>query len=220
MQAEHVRALLLDGRCPGCAELLGARALFGAGPCPRCDTDLAAARGDTRALADDARERGHRRLLGIALAVGAAHLVLGWVPLAGALILLLATAWIRVGILQPTSALLSPRRRVLTRWTARLVMAAALALTVIAIEALTLVPVLGLPIKAVLGAGEVVFVAWAVTAYAHWQLDREAAREPIAAGEWLVLGLCFAAVVTAALLLALAFAALASAFDSLLGWLQ
>ncbi|WP_146157758.1 hypothetical protein [Enhygromyxa salina] len=171
-------------------------------------------------LATDVQGRGRRQLIGIAVAVGLAHLLLGWVPLIGALVLLVAAAWIRVGILQPTTAMLSPRRRVLTRWTARLVMAAALAVTVILTEALTLIPVLGLPAKAVIGAGEVAIAAWAVTVYVHWQLRREAASRPIASWEWVVLVLCFAGLVASVILLALAFAALASAFDAALGWLS
>lgn len=216
----------MDARCPACAEPLGARSLFGAAPCSWCDTPMAPGLAGAH-LANEVRERGRRHLFGIALAVGAAHLLLGWMPLIGALVLLAAAAWIRVGILQPTSAMLSPRRRVLTRWTARLVMATALALTVIVTEALSLVPVLGLPVKAVISAGEVAIAAWAVTAYVHWQLRREAEPRPISSWEWVVLALCFAGLITSVVLLALAFAALASAFDTLLdmgldmglGWL-
>lgn len=216
--AAHARALLLAARCSACAEPLSARSLFGAVPCSWCgaqiDPRLAGAR-----LANDLRDRGRRHLLGIAVAVGAAHLLLGWMPLIGALVLLVAAAWIRVGILQPTSAMLSPRRRALTRWTARLVMAGALALTVIVTEALTLVPVLGLPAKAVISAGEVAIVAWAVTTYVHWQLRREAQHLPVAGWEWSVLGLCFIGLIGSVVLLALAFAALASGFEATLGWL-
>ncbi|PRQ02315.1 hypothetical protein ENSA5_24060 [Enhygromyxa salina] len=215
----HARALLVNGRCPACAEPLGPRSLFGSAPCARCELAVDPTLGGPSLVAK-VRERGHRQLFGIALAVGVAHLLLGWMPLIGALVLIVAAAWIRVGILQPTSAMLSPRRRVLTRWTARLVMAAALALTIIATEALTLLPVVGLPIKALLSAGEVAIAAWAVTTYAHWQLRRESEQLPIAIWEWVVLGLCFAALLASVIALALAFAALASAFDSLMGWLQ
>ena len=155
-------------------------------------------------------------MIGVTVAVGLAQLLLGWLPLVGALALLGAAAWIRVGILQPTSALLSPRRRVLTRWTARLVMAAALAATVIAIEALTLVPVLGLPAKALIGAAEVALAAWAVTAYVHWQLRREARGQPVEGWEWAVLIAAVAGLVAAVVTLALVFAALATALDALL----
>lgn len=217
--AAHARALLLRGCCPSCAEPLAARSLFNAAPCGRCEAAVEPDLGGAR-LAEALRDRGRRRLLAIVLAVALAHLLLGWIPLVGAVALVLAAAWIRLGILQPVSAMLSPRRRVLTRWTARLVMAAALALTVIAVEALTLLPVLGLPIKALLGAGEVALAAWAVTAYVHWQLEREAAGAALAAWEWLVLGLCFAALIASVLALALAFVWLAAAFDGLLGWLR
>src|SRR5690606_29224152 len=114
----HARALVLRGRCPACAELLGPRSLFGSAPCGRCDSAIDPGLVGA-SLARSVEARGRRRLWGVALAVGLAQLVLGWMPLAGALALVLAGAWIRVGILQPTSAMLSPRRRVLTRWTAR-----------------------------------------------------------------------------------------------------
>jgi len=215
----HARALVRAGRCPACAEPLATRSLFGAAPCGRCDAGIDPGLVGVQ-LASHIESRGRQRLVGIAVAVGAAHLLLGWMPLVGALALILAAAWIRVGILAPTSAMLSPRRRVLTRWTARLVMGAALAATVVVTEALTLLPAVGLPIKAVISAGEVALVAWAVAAYVHWQLHREARRQPIEAWEWVVLGAAFALLVTCVIGLALAFIALASAFDSVLGWLQ
>ena len=101
-----------------------------------------------------------------------------------------------------------------------MLMAAALAATVIATEALTLLPLVGLPIKALLGAAEVALAAAAVTGYVHWQLRREASGEAIATWEWLVLGLAFTTLIAAVVGLALAFVALASAFETLLGWLS
>lgn len=215
----HARALLLDGRCPACAEPLGPRALFGREPCKRCEAAVAAGDGGA-SLSAQVREQGKRQLWLIVAGVGLAHLVLGSLPLLGALVLLLAAAWIRVGILQPVSAMLSPRRRILTRWTARLVVAVALALTVIATELLTLIPVLGPIAKAVISAAEVAIAAWAVTRYAHWQLDREAADAPIEAWEIVVLVASMLALVGAVIGLALAFAFLVSTFDSVMGWLR
>ncbi|MFO7566485.1 MAG: hypothetical protein R6X02_27835 [Enhygromyxa sp.] len=215
----HARALVLGGRCPACAEPLGPRSLFGSAPCGRCDSQLDPGLVGV-SLTQSVEARGRRQLWGIALAVGLAQLLLGWMPLASALTLVLAAAWIRVGILQPTSAMLSPRRRVLTRWTARLVMAAAVAAAVIVSEALTLLPLVGLPLKAAIGVAEVALVAWAVTAYVHWQLRRESRQQAIAAGEWLILALALASLIASVVALALAFAWLASAFDTLLGWLK
>jgi len=215
----HALALLRAGRCPACAERLSARSLFRAAPCPRCETSVDPACGGA-ALAQTIQNRGRRHLLGVAVGVGVAHLLLGWMPLVGALVLLAATAWIRVGILQPASRLLSPKRRILTRWTARLLIGVTLALTLIATEALTLLPGLGLPIKAVLSAGEVALSAWAATRYVHWQVEREAHGQAIETWEWLVLGLALALLLAAVVALALAFIALISAFDSLAGWLR
>ena len=166
------------------------------------------------------RDRSRRQLLLIALAVGLAHLVLGSLPLLGAGVLVLAAVWIRVGILQPASAVLGAHRRVLTRWTARLVVAIALAFTVVATEALTLIPMLGPIAKSVISAAEVVIAAGAVTRYVHWQVDREAAGKAIATWEIAALVACIVTLIFALVALALAFAALASAWDSALGWLQ
>jgi hypothetical protein len=215
----HARALVRAGRCPACAEPLASRSLFGGAPCARCNTGIDAHVVGVQ-FANEVEARGRQGLLGLVLAVGLAHLLLGWVPFVGALALLLAAAWIRVGILGPATSMLSPRRRVLTRWTARLVMGAALAVTLVTTEALTLVPVIGLPVKAVLGAAEVALAAWAVATYAHWQLRREAAGEAIEAWEWLILGAAFALLITCVIGLALAFIALASALESVLGWLR
>lgn len=212
----HARALLLRGRCPACAEPLGPRSLFGGQPCGRCTSGPIAQGLGGAGLAAALEARGRRHLIGVVIAVALAQLLLGWLPLVGALALIGAAVWIRIGILQPTSALLSPRRRVLTRWTARLVMAAALAATVIAIEALTLIPVLGLPAKALIGAAEVALAAAAVTAYVHWQLRREAQGHEVAAWEWAVLIAAVASLVAAVVILALAFAALAGAIQTLL----
>lgn len=215
----HARALLLGGRCPSCAEPLPAKSLFRSAPCPRCEAAVDPRMGGA-ALAEAVETRGRTHVFVIAAVVGVAHLLLGWLPLVGAFALLAAAAWIRVGVLQPASELLEPKRRVLTRWTARLVMGVALAATVIATEALTLLPVVGLPIKAVLSAGEVALAAWAVAAYAHWQVRREAEGEAIAAWEWIILAFVGLLLIAAVVVVALAFAAMAAAFDYLLGWLS
>lgn len=218
-RAAHAQALLLDGRCPRCAEPLGPRALFGDHPCPRCEASVHVEHGGSQ-LAARMRDRGRRHLLFIAIGVGLAHLLLGSLPLLGAGVLVIAAVWIRVGILQPASAVLDARRRVLTRWTARLVVAIALALTVVVTEALTLIPMLGPIAKSIISAGEVAIAAAVVTRYVHWQVDREAAGTPIAAWEWGVLLACVLTLVAALIGLALAFAALASAYDSALEWLK
>ena len=218
-RAAHSQALLLAGRCPNCAERLDARSLFGARPCPACEGQVEAELSGTP-LAAQVRARGRRQLIFIALGVGVAHLTLGVVPLLGALVLVGAAAWIRVGILQPASAMLSARRRVLTRWTARLIMAICVALTVVTTEALTFIPVFGPIAKSIISAGEVALVAGAVTRYVHWQVDREAAGERIAGWEWGLLLACGLALVAALVLVALAFVALASAYDTALGWLR
>ncbi|NVB37885.1 hypothetical protein G6O69_08565 [Pseudenhygromyxa sp. WMMC2535] len=218
LQAHH-RALLLDGRCPSCAELLGARSLFRLAPCPRCEAPIDPELAGVH-LADAVKARGNRRLWFVSAAVGALHLVLGWIPFLGAIALLAAAAWIRVGILQPASAMLGVKRRALTRWTARTLMGVGVSLAVIVTQLLTLLPLIGLPLEAIISAGQVIFTAWAVSAYIHRQLRREAAGEPIAPGEWIALALALATLVGAAILLVLAFTFLIASLDWALEWLE
>lgn len=215
----HARALALGGRCSACAEPLPPTSLFRGAPCPLCE-----ARADPRIsgeqLARAVGERGDQSVAGIAIAVGAAHLLLGWLPLVGAVALIAAAAWIRIGVLEPASRLLSPKRRVLTRWTARLLMAAVVAVTVIVGEALTLIPVVNLPIKAALGAGEVALCAWAVGRYAHWQVEREARGQAIGLGEWLLLAGAVGLLLASVVALVAAIAWLASTWQTVLEWLS
>lgn len=162
--------------------------LFRGHACRHCGESPAAFRIGAHEIAGAVARRSNKHVLVVAGIVAAAHLLLGWVPLTGALALLAAAVWIRFGILIPATKVMSPRRGMLTRWTARLIVGALVAFTVIFSEALTLIGPFGLPVKAVLGAGQVVIAAMGVSAYVNWQVQREANGAPVEAWEWAILG--------------------------------
>lgn len=211
----HARALVLDARCPACAEPLQPLGLFRGRACARCGESAAAFRIDGQQIVTDVARRSNKHVLVVAGVVAAAHLLLGWVPLTGALALVAAAMWIRFGILMPATRLMSPTRGMLSRWTARLIMGVLVAFTVVFSEALTLVGPFGLPIKAALGAGEVVIAALGVSAYVNWQVQREAAGRPVEAWEWAVLGGALIMLGLAAAGLALATVLIATALAEL-----
>ncbi len=185
--AAHHRALASRGRCPACAERLPAPALFRGEPCPSCEARLAQFNLFGRDVAQDLESQGQWGLIALIAVVAAVHLFLGWVPLLDAVVIAGAAVWIRLGLLNPVTRTLSPRRRLLTRWTARLLMGSFLAFTLVFSQLLTLLPFIGLPAKAVLGAIEVAGAAGIVTAYAHWQLRRERDGREVAVWEWVLL---------------------------------
>jgi hypothetical protein len=211
----HARALVLDGRCPACAEPMPPLGLFRGRPCTRCGESPASFRIGAHEIAGAVARRSNKHVVIVAGIVAAAHLLLGWVPLTGALALLAAAIWIRFGILVPATRVMSPTRGMLTRWTARLIVGVLVAFTVVFSEALTLIGPLGLPVKAVLGAGEVVIAALGVSAYVNWQVRREAAGTPVEAWEWAILGGALIMLGLAAAGLALATVFIATALSEL-----
>ncbi len=184
----HGQALVLLGRCPRCAELLTHRALFGSEPCGRCDTALVEFDLDASSISASLGRKGMLHLAGVSIAVAVGHFAVGWFPLLSSLLMLAAAAWIRFGILYPLTVGMSPKRRMLTRWTARLLVGVFLAFSLIATEALTLIPVLGVMAKSLLGVLQIAAIAAIVTFYVRWQLRRAAAGAEPAAWEWGLLG--------------------------------
>lgn len=211
MPLTHHAALLADGRCPECAESLTARALFGRGLCTRCGADPGA--HGTSDAASRFEGRARRTTWIVAVVAGVAQLLVGWIPLADVVVALGIALWIRLAILRPAVAMMSPGRRLVTRGTARVLVGALLAALLIVSQLVTLLGPLGLPVKAVLGAAEVGLAALLVTRYIASQVEREAAGKPIEAAE---IGLLVAMVL---LLLGTAFAA-TLAVVSVLGVIQ
>lgn len=199
MPQTHHTALLGDGRCPECAESLTARALFGRGVCTRCGAEPRAYGTSDAAARFEGRVR--RTTWVVAVVAGVAQLLIGWIPLADVVIALGIALWIRLAILRPAVAMMSPGRRLVTRGTARVLVGALLAALLVVSQLVTFLGPLGLPVKAVLGAAEVGLAALLVTRYVASQVERETAGKPIEAAE---IGLLIVMVV---LLLGAAFAA-------------
>ena len=183
----HGQALVLASRCPACAELLGWKALWRGAPCRSCGGTLSAWSLDAEEVSVRLQRRGMMHLAGVTAAVAVGHFAVGWFPLLSTLLMVAAAAWIRFGILRPLTAGMSPKRRTLTRWTARLLVGVFLALSLILTEALTLVPVIGVIGKSLLGVAQVAAIAGIVTGYVRWQLGRCARGDEPAAWEWALL---------------------------------
>lgn len=183
----HTRELLLDGRCPACAESLPPVVLFRGHNCPHCAESPANFKLDGSMVVAEVEGRSKKSVFIVAGIVAVAHLILGWMPLTGAVSLVVAAIWIRVGLINPATKVLNPTRAMLTRWTARLIVAVLLAVSVIFSEVLTLIGPFGLPIKAILGGAEVVIAATGVMAYVNWQVRREAKGTPVEPWEWAIL---------------------------------
>jgi hypothetical protein len=118
---------------------------------------------------------------------GLAQLVVGLIPLADVLVALGVAAWLRLAILGPATAIMSPKRRVVTRGTARMLVAALLAFALVLSTVLTIFGPLGLVAKVMLAAMQVFVGASAITRYTQMQLGREAAGRPVAAVEIVLL---------------------------------
>ncbi len=188
--------------------MLTARALFGRGLCERCGADPRTYGTTDAALRFEGRAR--RTTWVVAVLAGLAELLVGWVPLADFVVALGIALWIRLAILRPAVAMMSPGRRLVTRGTARVLVGALLAAILIVSQLVTFLGPLGLPIKALLGAAEVGLAAMLVTRYVASQVEREAAGKPVEAAEigllvamvFVLLGTAFAATYTVLSMLA------------------
>jgi len=184
---EHELALLLGGRCRRCAERIpGGTALRGK-PCPRCDEETLPGPVDREVLRRLSSERATARLWVAVGVVGLASLVASWFPLLTSVLLVAALVWLRVTLVRPALRLLTPRRRLVSRWTLRLAAGCFLALAILTFEALTLVPGFGALAKVVLSAGEVAVAGIFARRYLAWQTEREAQGVPVAGWEVAVL---------------------------------
>ncbi len=180
---EHELALLLSGRCRRCAERIpGGTALRGQ-PCPRCAEQTLPSDTDRSLLHGLQGSHSGARLWVAVLLVGAAALVASVFPVLNSLLLAGALLWVRATIVSPALRLLTPRRRLLSRWTLRLASGCFLAASVIALEALTLVPAAGIFIKSLLSAFNVAFAGLTSRGYLNWQLGREGRGVPVASWE-------------------------------------
>ena len=202
-ERRHRQRLLELGRCPACAEVVSAATFFRGGPCPRCGSTIDLAHRD-EPLVDVLTRRGRRQLVVVCALVACAHLLLGWIPLLEALTLVLAAMWLRWGITIPAARAMSPARRIVATWTARLLVAVLLAVTLVLAQLVMLLGPLVLPLKALLGLAQVAGSAALLTTYLHWQLRREANGRAVGAIEWVVLALSAGALLGAVVALGLA----------------
>ncbi len=184
----HGQALVLLGRCPRCAEVLTHSALFKGESCSRCDTALVEFNFDADSVSVSLGRKGTLHLTCVCIAVAIGHFIVGWFPLLSSLLAIAAAVWIRFAILYPLTGGMSPKRRMLTRWTARLLYGSFLAFSLIASEALTLIPLFGQLAKSLLGVLQVAGGAMIVTSYVRWQLRRAAAGAEPEGWEWSLLG--------------------------------
>ncbi|WP_224248759.1 hypothetical protein [Hyalangium gracile] len=187
VREEHELALLLSGRCRRCAERLpGGTALRGRN-CPRCGEATLPSTTDRMVLHELQGSQSAVRLWLAVAAVTAGALVASWFPLINSVLLAGALVWIRFTIVKPGLRLLTPRRRIVTRWTLRLATGCFLALSIIVLELLTLVPGAGALVKTVVSAIEVAVAGVATRRYLSWQVGREGRGEPVALWEMALL---------------------------------
>jgi hypothetical protein len=184
---EHELALLLSGRCRTCAERLpGGTALRGR-PCPRCGQATLPSAMDRAVLHELHGSQSAVRLWLAVAAVTAGALVASWFPLINSLLIIGALVWLRFTVVKPGLSLLTPRRRIVTRWTLRLAAGCFLALSIIVLELLTLIPAAGAVAKTAVSAGEVALAGVMTRRYLTWQIGREGKGEPVAFWEMALL---------------------------------
>ena len=181
----HLQELLLAGRCPACAEQVPVAVLLRDAACPACETrpEAFAPGGEELLQTLEARVRSQR--VWVAVLGGGAAFLIGWIPLLPALVFFGVYLWLRLGVLNPLSQFLSPHRRLVTRWTARLLLSALLVLLLVAGMLLSLLPPLAMLGNAALVVLKVLGCTYLITHYLHWQLRREQRREPVSSLEWL-----------------------------------
>ncbi|HEX8705970.1 MAG TPA: hypothetical protein VF815_44450 [Myxococcaceae bacterium] len=185
---EHELALLLSGRCRRCAERLpGGTALRGR-PCPRCGEATLPSATDRAVLHELHGSQSAVRLWLAVVAVTVGALVASWFPLINSLLIIGALVWLRFTVVKPGLALLTPRRRIVTRWTLRLATGCFLALSIIVLELFTLVPGAGALVKTVVSAAEVALAGVLTRRYLTWQIRREGRGVPVAFWELALLG--------------------------------
>ena len=183
----HRRALISRARCPGCAEVLTGRSLYAGEPCTYCDTPTDFFGVSGTLAANTFRKKAWIQLCILALLVAFSYFILGWIPLLGAVSLLAAGFWIKIGILYPITRTFSLKRRVVTRFSAKMMLASFIIFSIILCEAMTLTGVFSGFLKAFIGGLQVFIAAMLVTFYVNWQIGREQRNAPVSVLEWTAL---------------------------------
>ena len=112
----HRLALLLEGRCSGCAERLPSGAALRGRACSRCGAATALEESTRGSLSDWYANRSNTRMWIAILLVAAGAFLTGMLPVATSLLVLLALGWIRWTIVVPGTRLLGTARRMVSQW--------------------------------------------------------------------------------------------------------
>lgn len=148
------------------------------------------------------------------------QLVTGLLPFADVVVALAIAGWLRFAILGPATAMMSTRRAVVSRLTARLLVGVLFSGLLVVAELLTLLGPLGLPLKAAIAAAQVFVGVFLVTRYVEAQLRREASGRPVEGAEVALLVAALALMMAAVAGLTLSALWVASTLQSFLGGLS
>lgn len=205
----HRRELATRGRCPYCAEHVGAVEVLRGKPCSRCGTSLAyTGLGSPDAIIARLNEQwGRWRYVAFPL-IAAATAVAGVVPLLGGIVRLAAMVLIHVVFVRRPLLWLSMKRRIAAKITLRLYLLA-LALLGLLIDAIV-APFLGVNalVTGVTSVVVAVLYAEGSLAFICARMRQESRGAPLALWEWAVPGALLFILLGAAAALVAAIAAM------------
>ncbi len=208
----HRRMLLGRGRCSECAESVPPRSLMTGAECPHCGQSprwpVEQGAGGRVELVTGRWRRTRWWVYGGA---GAGSLILGPFPLAASLLVLIALLVARYVLFREALEWLSPRRRVLARFSLRMWMAGVAVATLIAQELLTLIPLVNLVAKPLVSLLMIAIFVEGGLRFIRGRLERDQETTDLDTWEWAVpcgllvglLLLCVAAVAAIMWLLSL-----------------
>ena len=187
--SRHRRELTILGRCPCCAEHVGALQVLRGRPCAHCGTDLSR----TGLCSPDEiiahlRERwGRWRFVAFPL-IAIATAMAGFVPLLGGLVRVVGMVIIHLAFVRRPLRWLSMRRRLTTKTTLRLYLAA-LAMLGLLVDALA-APLFGVNALVSGGVSVIIAVIYAEGALAFicGRMNAEARGEALTWWEWAIPG--------------------------------
>jgi ribosomal protein L37AE/L43A len=216
----HRLGLIARHRCPDCAEHRTTRELIAGGACPHCGKGAGVAMDLERRLELALGKARTHRLVAY-LAVGAAAVVAGWLPLLATLTTLIAMLVMRRSLLRGATAWLSPRRRVVTKLLLRQWMVICALLMLLIDEIVTLLPIPGWPLRVLSAVAAAALYAEISLIIANARIRRDERSPELDVWEWLLpvggaLAMLLAAGAAAATLVA-AYAALDGAFGWVMG---
>ncbi len=222
----HRRELTTLGRCPFCAEHVGALEVLRGRPCSHCGMDLSRTGlcSPDEIIARLREQWGRWRYVAFPL-IAVATAIAGLVPLLGGLVRLVGMVIIHLVFVRRPLRWLSMRRRLTTKTTLRLYLAA-LALLGLLVDALA-APLLGVSALVSGGISVIIAVIYAEgsLAFICGRMDAEARGEGLTWWEWAIPGAlifvmisCTAALVATVAGMVKLLAMLPGLVTSLTGW--